>query len=144
MMRVSVWTICGVSIIVLLLFVSGMRLLLEQRLGFGVVGLQAFQVLVEAVEALLPEPAVVVEPVEGALQLPGFQPRRTPLRIAAAGDEAGLLQNFEVLRNRRLADLEGFGKLFDRGLAGSEAGQDRAPGGVGESGKGGAEGVIRH
>src|SRR5262245_56888350 len=59
------------------------------------------QVLIEPVEALLPEPAVVLHPAGDLLQRPGDEPARSPLGVAAAGDQAGRLQHLEVLGDRR-------------------------------------------
>jgi hypothetical protein len=102
------------------------------------------QVLAEAVERALPEAAVPGQPVGGLAERVALQPRRAQLRRAAARDEAGALQDLQVLGDRLQGDREGLGQLVDRRLALGEALQDRPPRGVGESGEGGAELVYRH
>src|SRR5258706_6355727 len=59
------------------------------------------QIVVEAIEAGVPELAVQPEPVDRALERPGFQAARPPLRGAAARDQAGALQHLQVLGDRR-------------------------------------------
>src|SRR5262245_64126923 len=76
--------------------------------------LQRLQMGVEAIEALLPEPAEFVEPVGGPLQPRGLEPARPELRRAPARDDAGLLQHLEVLRDRGLAQIERLAQLRDR------------------------------
>src|SRR5262249_13091932 len=103
--------------------------------------LQFAQILVQTVETLLPEPPILLQPVAGVLERPGVEAAGPQLRLAAAGDQAGALQHLEVLGDGRQAHREGRGQLHDRDIAGSEAGKDRAPGGVGEGGEGSAETV---
>ena len=57
----------------------------------------------------------------------------------AARDEPGALEELEVLADCRLADGEGGGELVHRRIAIAQAGQDRAPGRVGEGNEGGVE-----
>src|SRR5438105_3143242 len=64
-------------------------------------GLDFLQVLVQPVEALFPEPAVVLDPLGGVLQRRRLQPARPPLRFAAARDQPGALQHLQMLRYRR-------------------------------------------
>src|SRR6516162_11781532 len=52
-------------------------------------GLQLAQVVAQAVEALLPEAAVVLDPVGDLLQGAGLQPAGPPLRRPPPGDQAG-------------------------------------------------------
>src|SRR5262245_27604345 len=73
--------------------------------------LQLSQIFVEAVEALLPEAAVALEPVHRVLHRGRFQPARPPLRLAAARDQPRPLQHLEMLRHRRAAHLERPGEL---------------------------------
>src|SRR5262245_61567 len=75
------------------------------------------QVRVEAVEALLPEAPVEGRPVGDVLEGRRLQPARTPLRLAAAGDQSGALEHLQVLRDRRHAHVERLGELGDGRLA---------------------------
>src|SRR3954463_6445336 len=68
--------------------------------------LQIAQVVVEAVEALLPEAAVLLDPARDLAQRRGFEAARAPLRFAPAGDEPHLLEHLEMPRDRREADRE--------------------------------------
>src|SRR5207247_9598615 len=83
---------------------------------FLVLGLQGFEIIVEAVEAFLPEFPVALEPVVDALERRGLQPARPPLRFAPARDQPGPFQHLEVLRDRRPADVEGFRTFSQRRL----------------------------
>src|SRR6266540_2498021 len=103
-----------------------------------------FQVLIEAVEALLPEAPVALEPVGGVLQRCPVQPRGPRLRRASSRDQPGVLEHLEVLGDRLEAHGEGFGELVDRGLAVGEPCEDRTACRVGEGGEGAAELVDCH
>src|SRR5258705_1141568 len=106
--------------------------------------LQFLEVAVELVEALLPVAPVVLDPVGDVLERIGLEPAGPPLRLAAALDEARAFQHFQVFRDCRQAYLERLGQVQDRGFAGGETTEDRAPPGIGEGGEGGAEAVGRH
>src|SRR5579863_725523 len=54
------------------------------------------------------------------------------LRIAAAGDETGALQYFDMFRNRRLAESERRGQFIDGGFAESQTRKHGAARRVGE------------
>src|SRR5262245_20017977 len=69
--------------------------------------LQRLEVAVKPVEALLPVPAVALEPVVDLTQRSRLEAARTPLGLAAARDEAGALQDLEVLGDRRQGHVEG-------------------------------------
>src|SRR5580704_18330758 len=113
------------------LFFVAMLVLLFTVLG--ILGLQLFQIDVEAVETLVEKAAVVFQPFVDAFERLRLDAAGPPLRRAAAGDQAGAFQHLEMLRNRRKAHGEGFCQLRYRGLAQSQARQDGAPGGVGKS-----------
>src|SRR5439155_7515277 len=66
------------------------------------------QIVVQPVEPLVPEPAVVLDPLGGVLQRRRLQPARPPLRFAAARDQAGALQHLQMLRDGGKAHREGF------------------------------------
>src|SRR5689334_17954154 len=106
-------------------------------------GLDGLQIHLEAIEAFFPEAAVVLDPLRRIFQRPGFQPRRAPLRLAAAGDQPRALQHFQMLGNRGGAYTEGLCQFADGCLAEREPGEDRASCRIGEGGKGGAE-MIGH
>src|SRR5690349_20792755 len=54
-------------------------------------GLQRAQIVAQAIKALVPEPAVVVEPVGGILERAALKPAGPPLRLAPADDQPGPL-----------------------------------------------------
>src|SRR5262245_12312597 len=97
--------------------------------------LQRLQMGIEAVEALLPEPAELVEPVRDPFQPRGFQTAWPELGRAPARDDAGLLQHLEVLGDGGLAEIERLAQLRHRRLAPRQAGDNRAPGRVRERGE---------
>ena len=105
-------------------------------------GLQLFQIVVEPIEALVEEAAVVFEPIVDVLERPRLDAARPPLRLAAARDQAGALQHLEMLGDRRQAHGEGLGQFRHRGLAQRQPRQDGAAGGIGEGGEGGVEGQF--
>src|ERR1043165_6550482 len=105
---------------------------------------QFAEVVVEAIEALLPKLFVAIDPVGRVLQRRRLEGAAAPLRVVRAGAEAGALEDLEVLRHGGEAHVEWRGELGDGRLAGREAGQDRAPGRVGEGGEGVAELVVGH
>src|SRR5438045_4821456 len=61
------------------------------------------KVFVQSVEAFFPESAVVIDPLGDVLERAGVEVAGPPLRVAAAGDQAGALEHFEVLGDRRHA-----------------------------------------
>src|SRR5215813_749375 len=79
--------------------------------AFVVLCLQFAQIVVEPVEAPLPELAIVLDPVGDLLEKLGLQPAETPLYIAGTGDQPRLLQHLEMLGNRRKAHGERLGEL---------------------------------
>src|SRR5436190_21131700 len=111
---------------------------------FLLLPLQLTQIIVQAIEALLPETAIVLQPLGGILERTRLKPAGPPLRLATARDQPGALQHLEVLGDGGQAHLKGRGQLRDRGLTCGEAGKDRAPGGIGEGREGGAEAIERH
>ena len=86
----------------------------------------------------------MLQPISGVPEWTGFEPARTPLGVTAAGNQTCAFQDLEMLGDRRQAHPERLGQFGDGSLAGSEAGEDRAPGGVGESREGSAEMIGRH
>src|SRR6266498_3036767 len=72
--------------------------------------LQFNQIFVEACEALVPEAAIVFEPVGDVLERRRFEPAGPPLRLATLRDQAGAPQHLEVLGNRGRADRKRLGQ----------------------------------
>lgn len=91
------------------------------------------QVVVEAVEGMLPGAAVALDPFGYFLKRCRLKPAGTPLGFAATLDEAGALQNLEMFRDRRSADRKGLGELLDGGFSEGQAGEDSATRGIGKS-----------
>lgn len=91
------------------------------------------------------ELAKTLHPDRGAaqgvrLQLAPFHPAAFFLR-----DEPGPGQNGQVLGNRSQRHLERIGHISDGHVVFEQHGQDRPPGGIGESGKDGIEiGAVSH
>src|SRR5262245_4396811 len=56
---------------------------------------QLVQIVIQAIEALLPETAIVFQPVAGILERARPQPAGPPLRLATAGDQTGALEHLE-------------------------------------------------
>src|SRR3954447_5564299 len=102
------------------------------------------QVRVEPVHARLPGPLARLHPRDRVVERLGLHPARPPLRLTAAGDEPGALEDLEVARDRRKAHVKRRGDLVDRRLALGQAGEDRPASGVGEGGERLAELVGRH
>src|SRR4051812_32259876 len=86
------------------------------------------QVIVQAIESLLPLPPVRLHPLGGCAHRAGLEPAWPPLRVAALGYEAGALQHLQVLRHRGEAHVEGRGELGDGRLAGDEPAENGAAG----------------
>jgi len=76
-------------------------------------GLQFFQIVLQAIEALFPEAPVVLDPGGNIPQWLGFKPAGSPLRFAAASDKAGALQHLEVLGHGGKTHIKRRGKLRD-------------------------------
>src|SRR5437870_2552163 len=105
---------------------------------------RCLQALVEAIEALLPERTVLLEPLGGLTEPGSVQTRRPQLRRAPTCDKSGPLEHLEVLGHRLNGDRERFGELVHRRLAVCEAREDRTTGRVRKSGKRLCELVDRH
>src|SRR5580658_5668038 len=103
--------------------------------------LQILQIGLETIEALLPEGAIMLQPIRGVLEWTRLEPTWSPLRLAATRDQPGAFQHFQVLGNAGKAHGERLGQFGDRGLAGRKSRQDRAPRGIGEGGEGAIEAI---
>src|SRR5688572_28172918 len=106
--------------------------------------LQLVKVFIEPVKSFFPEAAVLLYPGGNFLEWIGLEPAGSPLRVATTRDETGVFEHLEVFRNGGQAHLERCGQLGDRRLAGAEAGEDGAPGRIGESSEGGIKVVGCH
>jgi hypothetical protein len=105
-----------------------------------------FQVGREHVELGLPELSVVRDPRERIAHRHRMErsPAHSPFLLHRR--EPGALQHAYVLRDRRKRHRETRCELADRAIAGSEAREDVAPGGIGEGEEGGIEsaGMVNH
>ena len=61
------------------------------------------------------------------------EPARAPGAIDAANDEPSIFEHFEMLGDGGLGQVERLAKLVDGGFSQSEAGQNGATRGIGES-----------
>src|SRR6266704_2818981 len=111
---------------------------------FLLLRLQPAQIGVETIEALVPEAAIVLEPLGDVLERGAFETAGPPLRRAAARDQPGALQHLEMLGDGGTAHRERLGELADRALALGQPGEDGAPRRVGECRERGAEAIGRH
>jgi hypothetical protein len=84
-------------------------------------------VVFEAVEVRRPELAVRGEPVVQLRERFRANAVKAPLRFGARFDESGLLEDAEVLGDRRLTDAEAVDEVTDRPFAVAEQIQDLQP-----------------
>src|SRR4051812_9830060 len=101
----------------MLLVAATFLLLLLRGFPFRRSGLQGAEVILQAIQPLLPEPAVFLKPVVDALQRVQLDPAWPPLRLAASRDQASVLQHLEMPGDRGPADVERLGQFRNRGLA---------------------------
>src|SRR5438309_2375152 len=94
------------------------------------------EMAVEIVEAAFPPGAERLQPLRHRLHARRLEPARAALRVLPAGDEPGLLQHLQMLRDGRLAERERPGELRHRGFAERQPGEDGAAGGIAEGGEG--------
>lgn len=105
------------------------------------------EILGEGVELPLPKAAVAGDPGGGVLHRARRQPAPAHPALAAAVDQPGALQHAQVLGDRGEGNTERLSQRCDGGLAGGEAGQDRAARGVGQRAEGGVQGgrlILNH
>ena len=74
------------------------------------VGLHFVEQSIETLEILLPDFAVTLQPTIGVGERFRHQARRTPLRVAATGDQAGSFEYAQMLGNRGLSHVERLGQ----------------------------------
>src|SRR6266542_3270129 len=97
------------------------------------------KVVVEALEALFPVASVLADPVGDVAQWLRLEAAGPPLGLAPLLDQSGTLENLEVLRDGRQAEVEGSGQLRDCGLARGEPREDGPPCWIRQGRKGGTE-----
>ena len=85
--------------------------------------------------------AVALDPDVGRFERLRLDAARAPLRVAAAGDQAGALEHLQVLRDGRLAHVERLGELVHGRLAEGQPREDRAARGVGQCEEGRVQAV---
>jgi hypothetical protein len=93
-------------------------------------GVNSFQVLVQSIEALHPELAVAFDPLVHLDEWIDTESARPPLGIAAASNQASPLQDVQMLRHCRAADVEWACQLVDGDLAVAKPRQHLPPDGV--------------
>src|ERR1700742_317232 len=71
------------------------------------------EIAIHFVEAAFPEAAIVFEPAVHFLQRSRLELAGPELRVTAARDETGALENFEMTRDGLKRDVERFGKFID-------------------------------
>jgi hypothetical protein len=81
----------------------------------------------ERVELRVPEAPVAVEPGRRGSEPCGHEATVLRPPLPPPGDEAGVLEHPEVLRDRRERDGEGRGELRHHRPAARQAGEDRPP-----------------
>lgn len=86
----------------------------------------------ELVELGIPEQAVILEPGSGAPHRGGLEAAVPAAAVPAAGHQAGLLEDAEVLAHRGEGHRERGGELADRVIPDPEPAQEAAAGGIGE------------
>ena len=89
-------------------------------------GLELVQHRVKSPELGLPEVPVPGDPVGRGVQGRGLEAAEPAGAVLVHGDQARALEDLQVLRDGRLAHLEGLGQLSHRRLAGGEPRQDGA------------------
>lgn len=102
------------------------------------------QILAEPTQAAVPEVAIVRQPIIGGLQRRRVESARTELRILASRYEPGVLENLEVLRDRRQADIVGGGEFVNGGISFGKTGQDVPPRACGEREEDAVKPIVRH
>src|SRR5687767_13362446 len=114
----------------------------DRFLSRRAVVLEVTEECVELLEALLPVRAVLADPLGDVAERLRAQAARPPLRLPSLLDQPGSLEHPQVLGDRRLAQVERRGELGDRCLAAGEAGQDGAPGWIGQGREDRAEWIL--
>jgi hypothetical protein len=90
---------------------------------------------VQGVELLFPETAMLVQPFGGGLEQPSRQSAIGDTAFLHAPDQPGVLEDPEMLRNRRRRDVERFPEIAHRTFPCREPFDHRAARWIGERGK---------
>jgi hypothetical protein len=104
------------------------------------------QVLVQSVQALFPERAVLRDPVGGRAERLGVEAAVMDASFAAPLEEPGFFENLQVPRDGGQRDVERLRKIGHADLTEREASKDGAPGRICERGEGSVErgGIVNH
>lgn len=94
----------------------------------------------KGIELPLPEGPVARDPEGGASHRPSHETAALDAAVSLPSQQPRVLQDPEVLGDGWEGHVEGLGQGRHRGLAPRQALQDRAPGRIGQGGKGGVEG----
>src|SRR5262245_29899820 len=81
----------------------------------------------EAIQVCAPKASIGAQPVVELCERLGPDPVEAALRIPAGLDEAGILEDAEVLGHGGLAETEAINEFTNRSLAFAEQIQDREP-----------------
>src|SRR6185312_6694871 len=73
--------------------------------------LEFSEILIESIETLVPEPAVVLHPIRDLTQRLRGQAAWPPLRLAPPSDQSGALQDLQVLGHGGQGHVERLGEL---------------------------------
>src|SRR4051794_23161834 len=101
--------------------------------------LQLTQVAVQADELLLPVASIRLHPHVDAPERRGDKRAGTPLRLAPSCNQTCALKHLEMLGDGRLPEAERLHEFRHVRIAGGEASENRASGGIGERTKGRAQ-----
>src|SRR5690349_1088151 len=110
--------------------------------SFRCVLLLAGQVSLQPVEPAFPGRDMSAKPVIGAPKHPWREGACPYAPGFLRRDEAAAFEYANMLQHRRQADLEGLGEFADRGVSQAQAGDNRAPGRIGEGGEGQAQAML--
>ena len=102
-------------------------------------GIGLFEKFAEVVELVLPEDAVEGEPVGGLLHGSHGETAHADTAGFFLLDEAGLLEDVEVLEDGGHGDVVRAGQFGDGGVSALKGGEDGSTGGVAEGREGGVE-----
>ncbi len=86
---------------------------------------------IEPVEPVFPKLFVLRKPVQGRLELCSVDTARSPLGVAALGNEPGFFEHLDVLGYRRQAHGKWRSELIDRGFTFGQPRQHSPTGRVG-------------
>jgi hypothetical protein len=92
--------------------------------------------LLEIEQTIAPEHTVAIDPLGNGPQGAAIEGTSVDASFSSAVDQAGLLENAEVLGNRWPRHVEGSGKLADGGVAGRKARENGPSGWVRQRGEG--------